>query len=156
MWANGRSGGPCVLHNDLIISNANAYSESACAFYIETGQPKLVKNPLNGETQPWKIARCLDRSPRFGRSAPLPVAMMCDCISAPRRSTVAAREYLMFMHRINGFELRHQSLSGERRSCGALWGRDWTFTSTGSHLAAEKMLGRSLGKRMDKPDWSRE
>ena len=30
------------------------------------------------------------------------------------------------------FVLRHQSLSGERRSCGALWGRDWTFTSTGS------------------------
>ncbi len=27
--------------------------------------------------------------------------------------------------------LRHQSLSGERRSCGALWGRDWTFTSIG-------------------------
>ena len=25
---------------------------------------------------------------------------------------------------LNIFVLRHQSLSGERRSCGALWGRD--------------------------------
>ena len=49
--------GPCILHNDLIITNANAYSESAGAFYIETGQPKLVKNPLTGEMQPWKITR---------------------------------------------------------------------------------------------------
>ncbi len=49
--------GPCILHNDLIITNANAYSESAGAFYIETGQPKLVKNSLTGEIQPWKITR---------------------------------------------------------------------------------------------------
>ncbi len=49
--------GPCILHNDLIITNANAYSESAGAFYIRTGQPKLIKNPLTGEVQPWKITR---------------------------------------------------------------------------------------------------
>ena len=36
------------------------------------------------------------------------------------------------------FVLRHQSLSGERRSCGALWGRDWTFTSTGSQSRCRK------------------
>ena len=34
--------------------------------------------------------------------------------------------------------LRHPSLSGERRSCGALWGRDWTFTSTGSQFRCRK------------------
>ncbi len=49
--------GPCILHNDLIITNANAYSESAGAFYIQTGKQRLVKNPLTGETQPWKITR---------------------------------------------------------------------------------------------------
>jgi len=49
--------GPCILHNDLIITNANAYSESAGAFFILNGSPKLVKNPLTGETQPWKITR---------------------------------------------------------------------------------------------------
>ncbi len=49
--------GPCILHNDLIITNANSYSESAGAFYIQTGQQKMVKNPLTGETQAWKITR---------------------------------------------------------------------------------------------------
>ena len=36
------------------------------------------------------------------------------------------------------FALRHQSLSEERRSCGALWGRDWTFISTGSQSRRRK------------------
>ncbi|WP_182866930.1 outer membrane protein assembly factor BamB family protein [Stieleria mannarensis] len=49
--------GPCILHNDLIITNSNSYSESAGAFYLETGEPKLVENPLTGEMQPWKITR---------------------------------------------------------------------------------------------------
>ncbi len=49
--------GPCILHNDLIITNANAYSESAGAFYIRNGNPKMVKNPLTGQMQPWKITR---------------------------------------------------------------------------------------------------
>jgi outer membrane protein assembly factor BamB len=49
--------GPCILHNDLIITNANSYSESAGAFYLKTGKQKMVKNPLTGEIQPWKITR---------------------------------------------------------------------------------------------------
>ncbi|QDV46340.1 outer membrane biogenesis protein BamB [Stieleria neptunia] len=49
--------GPCILHNDLIITNANSYSESAGAFFLQTGQPKLVENPLTGQLQPWKITR---------------------------------------------------------------------------------------------------
>lgn len=49
--------GPCILHHDLIITNANSYAESAGAFYLETGQPKLVPNPLTGQSQPWKITR---------------------------------------------------------------------------------------------------
>ena len=49
--------GPCILHNDLIITNANSYSESAGAFHIQNGNPKMVKNPLTGQMQPWKITR---------------------------------------------------------------------------------------------------
>ncbi|MEO8269999.1 MAG: PQQ-binding-like beta-propeller repeat protein, partial [Aureliella sp.] len=49
--------GPCILHNDLIITNANSYTESAGAFYLKTGKQKLVKNPLTGELQPWKFTR---------------------------------------------------------------------------------------------------
>jgi outer membrane protein assembly factor BamB len=49
--------GPCILHNDLIITNANAYSESAGAFYLQTGKQRLVENPLTGIIQPWKITR---------------------------------------------------------------------------------------------------
>ena len=49
--------GPCILHNDLIITNANSYKVSAGAFNIDTGKQKLVENPLTGELQPWKITR---------------------------------------------------------------------------------------------------
>ncbi|MDA0918948.1 MAG: PQQ-binding-like beta-propeller repeat protein [Planctomycetota bacterium] len=49
--------GPCILHNDLIITNANSYKESAGAFRIDNGQQKLIANPLTGELQPWKITR---------------------------------------------------------------------------------------------------
>ena len=49
--------GPCILHNDLIITNANSYAESAGAFYLVDGKPKLVENPLTGQLQPWRITR---------------------------------------------------------------------------------------------------
>ncbi len=49
--------GPCILHNDLIISNANSYTESAGAFYLRDGSQKMVKNPVSGRLQPWKITR---------------------------------------------------------------------------------------------------
>lgn len=49
--------GPCVLHNDLIITNANSYAESAGAFHLADGSPKLIENALTGELQPWKITR---------------------------------------------------------------------------------------------------
>ncbi|QDV86610.1 PQQ-binding-like beta-propeller repeat protein [Planctomycetes bacterium TBK1r] len=58
-WSNPslQYSGPCILHNDLIITNANSYSESAGAFFLETGKPKLLENPLTGESEPWKITR---------------------------------------------------------------------------------------------------
>jgi hypothetical protein len=46
-----------VLHNDLIITNANSYKESAGAFHLVDGSPKMVKNALTGKLQPWKITR---------------------------------------------------------------------------------------------------
>lgn len=49
--------GPCILHNDLIITNSNSYTDSTGAFYLQTGKQKLVSNPLTGELQPWKINR---------------------------------------------------------------------------------------------------
>jgi len=49
--------GPCILHNDLIITNTNSYAESAGAFYLHDGKQKLVANPITGQMQPWKITR---------------------------------------------------------------------------------------------------
>ncbi|GAB5406598.1 MAG: hypothetical protein Aurels2KO_48290 [Aureliella sp.] len=58
-WKNDglKYAGPCILHNDLIITNANSYSESAGAFYIDSGRQKMVKNPVTGAIQPWKMTR---------------------------------------------------------------------------------------------------
>ncbi|MCR9293006.1 MAG: PQQ-binding-like beta-propeller repeat protein [bacterium] len=49
--------GPCILHNDLILTNTNSYAESAGAFFLKTGEQKMVKNPLTGSIQPWKMTR---------------------------------------------------------------------------------------------------
>ena len=49
--------GPCVLHNDIIITNANSYRESAGAFHLTDGSQKMVENSLTGKLQPWKITR---------------------------------------------------------------------------------------------------
>ncbi len=49
--------GPCILHNDLIITNTNSYAESAGAFYIQDGKQKIVSNPITGQKQPWKLTR---------------------------------------------------------------------------------------------------
>jgi len=49
--------GPCILHNELIITNANSYSQSAGAFYLATGEPHLITNPLTGVSEQWKLSR---------------------------------------------------------------------------------------------------
>lgn len=54
---NLKYAGPCILHNDLIITNANSYSESAGAFFLATGEQKMVKHPITGKTIPWKMTR---------------------------------------------------------------------------------------------------
>ena len=49
--------GPCVLHNDLIITNAVSYAESAGAFSLLDGSQKMKKSPLTGQLQPWTVKR---------------------------------------------------------------------------------------------------
>lgn len=52
-----RYSGPCILHNDIIITNANSYSDSAGAFFLATGEPYLIPNPLTGDQEHWKLNR---------------------------------------------------------------------------------------------------
>ena len=49
--------GPCILHNELILTGANSYSTSGGAFSLLTGEPHLVKNPLTGAMEPWRLNR---------------------------------------------------------------------------------------------------
>ena len=49
--------GPCILHNELILTGANSYSSSGGAFSLLTGAPHLVKNPLTGAMEPWRLNR---------------------------------------------------------------------------------------------------
>ena len=58
-WKNDtiKYAGPCMLHNDWIITNTNSYTESAGAFHLTDGHQKMTTNPLTGEEQPWKMTR---------------------------------------------------------------------------------------------------
>lgn len=49
--------GPCILHNDLILTGANSYASSGGAFSLLTGEPHLVLNPLTGKKEPWRLNR---------------------------------------------------------------------------------------------------
>lgn len=49
--------GPCILHNEVIFTGANSYSSSGGAFSLLTGEPHLVKNPLTGKLEPWRLNR---------------------------------------------------------------------------------------------------
>ncbi|MFN4917825.1 MAG: PQQ-binding-like beta-propeller repeat protein, partial [Planctomyces sp.] len=49
--------GPCILHNDMIIANANSYKDSAGAWFLKTGKPWLIMNPLTGEESPFTLNR---------------------------------------------------------------------------------------------------
>lgn len=58
-WRNDelKYSGPCILHNDLILTNAPSRGISAGAFSLLDGSTKMVENPLTGEAQPWTISR---------------------------------------------------------------------------------------------------
>ena len=49
--------GPCILHNELILTGANSYTNSGGAFSLLTGEPHLVKNPLTEKMEPWRLNR---------------------------------------------------------------------------------------------------
>jgi outer membrane protein assembly factor BamB len=49
--------GPCILHNDLIITSANSYKNSSGAFSLLDGKPHLIPNPLTGKMEPWQVHR---------------------------------------------------------------------------------------------------
>ena len=49
--------GPCIIHNDMILTNANSYRLSAGAFNLLDGTPKLIVNPITKEEQPWQLCR---------------------------------------------------------------------------------------------------
>ena len=49
--------GPCILHNDIILTGANSYSSSGGAYSLLTGEPHLVLNPLTGKKEPWRLNR---------------------------------------------------------------------------------------------------
>ncbi|NBR86485.1 MAG: hypothetical protein EBS84_13455 [Proteobacteria bacterium] len=49
--------GPCILHHELILTSANSYQVSSGAFNLLTGQPHLVRNPLTGKAEPWRVSR---------------------------------------------------------------------------------------------------
>ena len=49
--------GPCILHNSLIFTGANSYEASSGVTNLEDGTPHLVRNPLTGKMEPWRINR---------------------------------------------------------------------------------------------------
>ena len=49
--------GPCILHNDTILTNANSYQLSAGAFNLLDGTTRMITNPITQEEQPWQVCR---------------------------------------------------------------------------------------------------
>ena len=58
-----RYSGPCILHNNLIIANANQHSnrkgigETSTVFSLLDGSDQNILNPISGRMEPWRIAR---------------------------------------------------------------------------------------------------
>ncbi|MFV1966797.1 MAG: PQQ-binding-like beta-propeller repeat protein [Pirellulaceae bacterium] len=59
VWRNEQVvySGPCILHGDQIITNANSNRDSAGAFSLIDGSQKMIKDPLTGEPRLWTICR---------------------------------------------------------------------------------------------------
>ena len=60
---NLRYSGPCIIHNELIIANANQHSnrkglgETSTVFSLLDGSDQNILNPITGKLEPWRIAR---------------------------------------------------------------------------------------------------
>ncbi|MCL4201918.1 MAG: PQQ-binding-like beta-propeller repeat protein [Pirellulaceae bacterium] len=49
--------GPCILHNDTLITNTTSYRESKGAFHLLDGSPITVADPVTGQDLPWRFTR---------------------------------------------------------------------------------------------------
>lgn len=49
--------GPCILHNDVILTNATSYKVSQGAFQLLDGTPVTIPHPLTGEPIAWTFTR---------------------------------------------------------------------------------------------------
>ncbi|MCP5526289.1 MAG: PQQ-binding-like beta-propeller repeat protein [Verrucomicrobiales bacterium] len=49
--------GPCILHNDVIITTPGSNRASSGAYDLRTGAPHLIPDPLTGVLHPWRIYR---------------------------------------------------------------------------------------------------
>lgn len=59
LWFDGEREytGPCILHNDIVITTPASYRPSSGAYDLRTGEPHLVPDPLTGALHPWRIYR---------------------------------------------------------------------------------------------------
>jgi len=49
--------GPCMIHNDVIITNISQHSVSSGAYNLLDGKELTVTNPITGTKQRWRISR---------------------------------------------------------------------------------------------------
>jgi outer membrane protein assembly factor BamB len=49
--------GPCMIHNDIVITNTSGSKESTGAFRLRDGSPVTIAHPLTGEPTPWTFTR---------------------------------------------------------------------------------------------------
>ena len=58
-WKNRKQSyaGPCILHNDLIITNSKSYDMTSGVYSLLDGTPKLIGDSLTGGQRPWTYRR---------------------------------------------------------------------------------------------------
>jgi outer membrane protein assembly factor BamB len=49
--------GPCILHNEVIITNATSYKVSQGAYRLRDGAPVMIPHPITGEPVVWNFTR---------------------------------------------------------------------------------------------------
>jgi len=49
--------GPCMIHNDTIITNSTSYKESQGAFHLLDGSPVTIPHPITGGDFVWRFVR---------------------------------------------------------------------------------------------------
>ncbi len=49
--------GPCILHNDLLITNSQSYKTTSGVYNLLTGLPELIEDPLSGRQRQWTYTR---------------------------------------------------------------------------------------------------